>query len=170
MHQGQPTFIFDLQDRGWGLVLTSLCWRYRLHTTSVYWLLLHCCNQNTWENNFNEEKFIFFLSFKGFSPCMPGPMYLGRSSWWREHVVELHLHLMADRKQREGIQEGARVRYRPKGPIPSVFLPSTRSHLPVSTMSQNAATSWEPSIQCKPLEGGILHIQILTVNLCASGT
>jgi hypothetical protein len=38
-------------------------------------------------------------------------MYLGRTSWWLEHMVEELLHLMIDRKKREqmGIGIGVQV-------------------------------------------------------------
>jgi hypothetical protein len=53
-------------------------------------------------------------------------MQLGRSSWQQEHVKEI-LHLMVDKKQREG--KGLRTNHNLQKHVPSDLLPPGRPHL-----------------------------------------
>ena len=45
-----------------------------------------------------EESFSLALSLKGSSPRLLGPMHMGRSSLWQEHLAGFP-HLMTDRKK-----------------------------------------------------------------------
>lgn len=51
-----------------------------------------------------EENVGLALSLKGSSPRLLGPMHMGRSSLWQEHLAGFP-HLMTDRKRLERSQE-----------------------------------------------------------------
>jgi hypothetical protein len=72
-------------------------------------------------SNLKEEKFILAHNFVGFSPWLLGPMYLGRTSYLQECVVEALFSLLLGRQEAEngGIQEGAMTQL--QGHVPVIY-------------------------------------------------
>lgn len=101
-------------------------------------------------NHVKEESFSLALSLKGFSPRLLGPMHMGRTSLWQEHLAGF-LHLMTDRKHEEtpGRSQGKRQL---QGHTLSSQLLSDRLHLLKDpACPSNSPTSVDPIFTQKPI-------------------
>jgi hypothetical protein len=67
----------------------------------VTFLVLHC-DQIPDRNNLREERFILDYCLREFCLWSLGPIHMGRTSWWWEHMAEVFLYFLVYRKQRKG--------------------------------------------------------------------
>jgi hypothetical protein len=118
------------------------------------WLLLHSCDQNIWQNNLKGWRIYFGSWFQKVSPWLLGPigfMLFSKTLWWREHVEE---ESCSPDSRQEAEREKVRgyTRYA-QGPTSSDQPSLGRSHLLVSTTSQNSTTIWTSSVKNLSLWG-----------------